>query len=200
MKTLALLAALVALPLHAADVEVGIHHVGTMMTGDGSYDGYELEVELSRGFAASAEWFFSERVSTQFSATFINPVAVINPGDVDLNTISLDTYALSARYHFAPASRFSYFAGAGVAYVSLGNLEERFDDRIEIEFDPQTTFLVEGGVRYRVHPRIALSAAMTYMPLEADSNVLRDERPGVSLPETISLDPLTLSAGASWRF
>lgn len=200
MKTLALLLALVTLPLHAADVEVGIHHVATMMTGEGSYDDFELEVELSRGFAASAEWFFSPRVSTQFSATFINPVAVINPGDVDLNTISLDTYAFAARYHFASASRFSTFAGAGVAYVSLGNLEERFDDRIEIEFDPQVTFLVEGGVRYRLHERIALSAALRYMPLEADSNVLRDERPGVTLPERISLDPLTLSVGAAWRF
>jgi outer membrane protein W len=195
-----LLLVLLALPLHAADVEVGIHHVATLMTGDGAYDGAELQVEASRGFAASAELFFSERVSTQLAATFINPVAVIEPGDVDLNTISLDIYSLTGRWHFAPQSRFSAFAGGGVAFVSLGNLEERFDDRIEIEFDPETTFLVEAGLRYRLRPRFILTGALTYMPLEAESIVIRDERPDVPLPERVSLDPVTLSLGAAWRF
>lgn len=196
----AALVLLLTLPARAADVEVGIHHVATMMTGDGTYDGAELEVELSRGFAASAEVFFSERVSTQLSATFINPVAVINPGDVDLNTISLDIYALSGRWHFAPEARLSGFAGGGVAFVSLGNLEERFDDRIEIEFDPETTFLVEAGLRYRFRPRIIFTGSLTYMPLEAESLVVRDGRPDVPLPERVSLDPVTLSLGAAWRF
>jgi outer membrane protein W len=199
MKRLALLL-LLSVPLHAAEVEVGIHHVGTMMTGDGAYGGAELEVELSRGFAASAEVFFSERISTQFAATFINPVAVINPGDVDLNTISLDIYAVSGRWHFAPDARLSGFAGVGAAFVSLGNLEERFDDRIEIEFDPETTFLVEAGLRYRFRPRIIFTGSLTYMPLEAESIVIRDERPDVPLPERVSLDPVTISLGAAWRF
>jgi outer membrane protein W len=199
MKRLAVLL-LLALPLYAADVEVGIHHVATVMTGEDAYDGGTLDVEVSRGFAASAEVFFSDRLSTQFAATFINPVAVINPGDVDLNTISLDIYSLTGRWHFAPAARFSAFAGAGAAFVSLGNLEERFDDRIEIEFDPETTFLAEAGVRYRVRPHIILTGALTYMPLEAESIVIRDARPGVALPPRISLDPVTLSLGAAWRF
>jgi outer membrane protein W len=199
MKRLAILL-LLALPLHAADVEVGIHHVATMMTGDDAYDGGELDVELSRGFAATAEVFFSERLSTQFAATFVNPVAVINPGDVDLNTISLDIYSLTGRWHFAPQARFSGFAGGGVAFVSLGNLEERFDDRIEIEFDPEATFLIEAGVRYRLRPRIILTGALTYMPLEAESIVIRNERTDVTLPPRVSLDPVTLSIGAAWRF
>jgi outer membrane protein W len=199
MKTLAFLL-LLALPLRAAEIEVGVHHVGTIMTGEREYEGAQLEVESSRGFAASAELFFSDRVSTQLAATFINPVAVINPGDVDLNTISLDIYSLTARWHFAPQSRFSTFAGAGAALVALGNLEERFNDRIELEFDPQTTFLIEGGVRYRFRPRIAITAALTYMPLEADAIVIRDERPEIPLPERINLDPVTLSVGATWRF
>jgi outer membrane protein W len=199
MKRLAVLF-LLAFPLRAADVEVGIHHVATMMTGDGAYDGAELEVELSRGFAVSAEVFFSERVSTQLSGTFINPVAVINPGDVDLNTISLDIYAVTGRWHFAPEARLSGFAGGGVAFVSLGNLEERFDDRIELEFDPETTFLVEAGLRYRFRPRIIFTGSLTYMPLEAESIVIRDERPDVPLPERVTLNPLTVSVGAAWRF
>ncbi|HEX8616997.1 MAG TPA: OmpW family outer membrane protein, partial [Thermoanaerobaculia bacterium] len=178
MKTFAILL-LLALPLGAAEIEVGAHHVGTIMTGDGEYAGSQLEVESSRGFAASAELFFSDRVSAHLAATFINPVAVINPGDVDLNTISLDIYSLTGRWHVAPQARFSPFAGAGAAFVVLGNLEERFDDRIEIEFDPQTTFLVEGGVRYRFRPRIAFTAALTYMPLEAESIILRDDRPEI---------------------
>ena len=197
--TAALLFAL-ALPLRAAGVELGIQHVATMMTGDGAYEGGVLDVETARGFGVNVELFLSEKLSTQLGATFINPVAIINPGDVDLNTISLDIYSLTARYHVAPRSRLSAFAGGGAAYVSLGNLEERFADNIELRFDPQTTVVVEAGLRYRFRPRLAIVASLAYMPLEAESIVIRDERPDVALPPLIALDPLTLSVGASWRF
>jgi len=194
-----LLVLLLALPVAAADVEAGVQHVGTIMTGDSSFDGGELDVESSRGFAASAEVFWSERLSTRLAGTFINPVAVLNPGDVDLNTVSLDVYSASARWHFAPEHRFSAYAGAGVAYVSFGNLEERFADDLEMNLDPETALLAEAGVRYRFRPRLFFDLGVTYMPLEGEPVVIRNNR-NLPLPATIAFDPVTLSAGASWRF
>jgi outer membrane protein len=184
----------------AADVEAGIHHVGTIMTGDAAFAGGELDVRTSRGFAASAEVFWTERISTQFAGTFINPVAILNPGDIDLNTVSLDIYSASARYHFTPAARFSPFVGAGAALVSFGNLEERFADDILLELDPRAALLAEAGLRYRFRSRIFLDLTVSYMPLEAETEVIRNNRPGVVLPDRVSFDPLTVSAGAAWRF
>jgi outer membrane protein W len=193
-----------ALPLAAADFQLGLRHVGTFLTGDGRFDGGEVDIPNSRGFAATAELFFSERISAQLAGTFINPAAFLFPaggGDVDLGTLGLDTYSLTARWHFAPGARFSYFAGAGPAFVLVGNLEDRFGDDFELEYDPETTFLVEGGVRYRLHQRIYVDAAVSYMPLEAGPGTLTGAPPaGVVLPEKLSLDPVTVSVGAAWRF
>jgi outer membrane protein W len=189
---------LIAFPLFAADVEVGVDHVITIMHGDPKFDGGELEVRTSRGFTASAEMFFSPRVSTRFTAMFINPVAFVN--DIDLNTLGMDIYGASARYHFEPRAHFSPFVGAGVAYVSFGNLEERFADDIEMEVDARTTFFAEGGVRYQFYPRLFFHGTVTYMPLEGDVRVIHNARPDVALPRQIELNPMTISAGASWRF
>ena len=163
----------------AEGVEAGVHHVGTMMNGDGAFAGGDLDVRTSRGFAASAEVFWTPRISTQFAGTFINPVAILNPGDVDLNTVSLDIYSATARYHFTPEAHFSPFAGGGAAFVSYGNLEERFADDILMELDPETALLAEAGVRYRFRPRVFFDLTVSYMPLEAETKVLRNDRPGV---------------------
>jgi opacity protein-like surface antigen len=181
-------------------VEVGVHHVGTIMNGESAFEGGDLDVDTSRGFAASAEVFWTERVSTQFAGTFINPVAILNPGDIDLNTVSLDIYSATARYHFAPAARFSPFVGGGAAFVSFGNLEERFADDILMELDPEAAFLAEAGVRYRFRQRIFFDLTVSYMPLEAQTDVIRNNRPDVVLPARVSFDPVTISAGAAWRF
>ncbi|HYO77393.1 MAG TPA: outer membrane beta-barrel protein, partial [Thermoanaerobaculia bacterium] len=170
---------LAALPLRAADVEIGVQHVATMMMGETTFDGLELEVETTRGFAASGELFLSEQLSARVGATFINPVAIINPGDIDLNTVSLDIYSAGARWHFAPASRFSTFAGGGGAYVSFGNLETRFTDDVELTLGGETALYVEGGARYRVLPRLSIEAALSYMPLEAETRVVLNDRPGL---------------------
>ena len=191
---------LFAFPLFAADVEVGVDHVLTMMHGESAFDGGDLDVQTSRGFTAGAEVFFTPRVSTRFTATFINPVAILNPGDIDLNTLGIDTYAACARWHFTPAARFSPFAGGGVAFVSFGNLEQRFADDIEMEVGNETTFFAEAGLRYRFRPRIFLHATVMYMPLDGDVTVIRNQRPDVVLPERIDLNPMTISGGASWRF
>ena len=197
---LVLLLACGAAAASAAEIEIGVHHVATMMNGESAFDGGDLDVRTSRGFAASAEVFWTPRVSTQLAGTFINPVAILNPGDIDLNTVSLDIYSLTARYHFAPDARFSPFAGGGAAFVSFGNLEERFADDILMELDPETALVAEAGVRYRFRPRIFFDLSLSYMPLEAETTVVRNNRPGVVLPSRVSFDPVTISAGAAWRF
>lgn len=195
---------LCATPLAAAELELGIHHVATMMNGESGFDGGELDIAGSRGFGASAEVFVGERWSAQLAATLINPETMLLPssgasGNVDLGTLGLEMYTLTARHHFAPRSRFSYFAGGGAALVSIGNLEDRFSDDLELEYDTATTFVVEGGLRYRFQPNVFLHLAVSYIPLEAEPSFVRNTTP-VVLPPRLSLDPVTVSVGAAWRF
>jgi len=204
VKTALLLALVLAAPLRAADLELGIRHLSQWPRGDRAFDGGELEVVSSRGFAATAEVFWTPRLSTQLAATFVNPAAFIfpttpPPNDLDLGTFGIDTYSLTARYHFSPGARLTPFAGAGGALVLFGDLEDRFGNDLEMTFDRETALLVEGGLRYHIAPRVTLDVAVSYMPLEAKPNHIRNDT-SVPLPESVKLDPLTISAGAAWRF
>lgn len=209
MKHVLLVFLLFAVPLHAADLELGIRHLSMSPRGDGVFDGGELDVVSSRGFGATAEVFWTPRISTQLAATFVNPAAIFFPTspfptlvpleDVDLGTFGIDTYAVTARYHLAPHARFSPFVGAGGAVVIFGDLEDRFGDDIEMTFDRETAFLVEGGLRYRVFPNVFLGAEVSYMPLEATPNHVRNDT-DLTLPASVKLDPLTVAVSASWRF
>ncbi|MGZ5432703.1 MAG: hypothetical protein ACXWH7_07205, partial [Thermoanaerobaculia bacterium] len=115
MRSAVLSVLLLAAPLHAADIEVGVQHV-IAIAGDTG----ELDVATSRGFGAHLDVFWSDRVSTRVAAVFVNPAAILYPdnpppGDVDLGTLGLDIYSATARFHIAPRARFSAFAGAGAA-------------------------------------------------------------------------------------
>ena len=111
----------------------------------------------------------------------------------------MDTYSLTARYHAAPDARFSPFVGAGGAVVIFGDLEDRFGDDLEMTFDRELGLLVEGGVRVRLVDNVRIEVSASYMPLEATPNHVRNDT-GVALPDSVKVDPLTISAGAAWRF
>lgn len=195
-----LLILLVAMSARAAELEVGAAHVVSIPRDRGT-----LDIEVSRGFAAHAEIFFSDALSTRVAATFLNPAAILfpedpPPSDVDLGTLGLDIYSATARYHFAPRARLSAFAGAGGALVVLGNLDDQFGTDVEVEFDPALTLVGEGGLRYRFRERIILELGVAYLPLEADSRILRAADPRYPVPGTVTVNPLIVSAGAAWRF
>lgn len=188
MRQVFVLAALLfAMPLRAAGIEAGGQHVIVMPRGDEA-----LDVATSRGFGAYLDVFWSDRVSTRIAATFLNPAATLHPADIDLGTLGLDLYSATARFHLAPRARLSAYAGGGAAYAIVGNLDDQFGNEIEIEFDPETTFVLEGGLRYRIHPRIVLELGAAYLPLELEAPA--------PLPPAVAIDPLIVSAGAAWRF
>lgn len=172
----------IAAPLRAAPIEAGVQHVLAIPTGESA----GLEIVDSRGFGAHLDVFWTGRVSTRFGAVLVNPAAFLD--GVDMGTLGLDIYSATGRYHFAAQRRLSAFAGAGAAFVEIGNLDDRFGDEVVIEFDPELTFVVEAGLRYRIHPRIALEAGVAYVPLDLD------------VPRRMAVDPLIVSAGAAWRF
>ena len=187
-----------SISLHAARIEVGGQHFAGIPTGDSG----ELDVVTSRGFGASVEVFWRDDVSTRVSASFLNPAAILfpenpPPTDVDLGTLGLDIYAATARWHYGIARNVSAFAGGGGAFVVIGNLDDRFGDEVEVNFDPELTFIVEGGARYRFRERIVFELGVAYLPVEGTPDVVKTN---IDLPETFAFDPLIVSAGVAWRF
>ena len=187
-----LLLFLLAVPLHAAEIEAGGQHVIAIPSDTG-----ELDIATSRGFGAHVEVFWTDRVSTRAGALFVNPAAILYPddpppNDIDLGTLGLDVFSLTARFHIGPNRRVSGFAGGGPALVIVGNLDDQFGDQIEIEFDRETTFVAEAGVRYRVLSHVYFEGVVAYLPLELE---------GVPpVPAKMAVDPVIVSVGAAWRF
>jgi outer membrane protein W len=198
--TFAVLLGLLAVPMSAAGkYELGIQHVIVRPADTG-----EVHVATSRGFAGTAEWFFTGRTTAHFAATFVNPETILFPGtpppsDVDLGTLGMATYALTARHYFADA-RWSPYLGAGAAYVVFGNLEDRFGEDIDLEFDPEVAPVAEAGLRYRIRPALSLNAGLAYMPVTATSTLRRSDDPRVTLPDELQLNPVTLTLGLAWHF
>lgn len=187
MKRLLLLL-LLAFPALAADFEVGVRHLVLIPRGDSG----ALDLPTGRGFAAIGEVFWSERFSTQVAASFTNPEAILRPENaepVDLGTLGLDIYSVSARYHFSPQAKLSAYAGGGAALVIIGNLDDQFGDEFEATFGNETTFLGEAGLRYKFWPGVFLEFGVAYMPLSATSDAI-----------DIDVDPLIVTAGAMYRF
>jgi outer membrane protein W len=81
----------------------------------------------------------------------------------------------------------------------VAGFRESFGDDIELTYDNETAFLVEGGVRFRFLPNVYLDAAVTYMPLKAEPSFVRNDT-SVALPPKLSLNPATVSVGAAWRW
>lgn len=193
----ALLVLSLAFPAYAQPIDIGLRHV-VGFYGETAYEAGRLDVPMSRGFAATAEVFWTESLTTHAAATFVNPEAILyTPDDTDLGTVGMDIVSVEARWHFRPRARIAPFAGAGAAVVFFGNLDDRFGDAIEANVDTELTFIADAGVRYRIHPRIALEAGVRYLPLQPSLDV---ERTNIPLPAKLDLDVAILSFGASWRF
>jgi outer membrane protein W len=189
---------LLPLPAGAAGLEVSIRHVVAQTTGDAG----DLDLPLSRGFGASAGVFWTDRFSTNASVMLVNPEAILFPSNppaepVDLGTLGLNVYSLTGRWHIATSRRLGAYVGAGGAIVAIGNLDDQFGDQVYADFENETTFVVEGGLRYRFRPHIFFELGAMYVPLDATPRV---QKTNVPLPETLGVDPVMVSIAAGWRF
>ncbi len=183
---------LLALPIQAADF--GIRYLSTYIKDSG-----KIDVPSSLGFGATAEVIWSRNLSTQLAGTFVQPAAILTTPNTDLGTIGVDVVSLMMRFRARDGSRFSPFAGAGVAAAFLGDLDDRFGDDIEAELETGTTYVIEAGLRSRVSPRVTFEVAAQYLPLEPDVRVRRNDS-NIVLPDAVTLNPIVISIGVSRRF
>ena len=188
---LAVLCFLLSSTLSAADFEVGARYL-TVRPNDAL-------LRNAMGFGVDAEVFFSNRVSANLAASFVQPVAIYEPADVDLGTLGITPITLTGRYYFMD-KRLTPFVGAGPAWFMLGDLDDFFDDKVLADFDARLVIATEAGLRYRMRSPLSFAMVVCYIPLDADLNIRRSDNPSVTLPARLEIDPLFVAVGASWRF
>lgn len=178
-----LIAAIVSLPLFAqpANNELGLH-IGSADMGDFG-DAGTLSLTYNR--------FWTAGLSTKFGLTAYGAdleVVDLPPGGASAAG-ELEMGALTAQleYHFLRGSRFSPYAGAGVAFVTAELADTPAGD---FEADSEVTAIVNGGVDLNLGRRWAINGDISYMPYTADFVPV----------ESIEMDPLTISAGVKFRW
>lgn len=157
----------------------------------------DFNFDSDQGFGIGLNVFWSNRISTEFTASQFSPEAAFE-GDVNFGNSSLDMIPITAtlQFHFAPDSRIDPYIGAGVAYVLFDEFDGELDevDFDAIDVDDDYGFVINAGVSFDITPSFAIIADAKYVPVEAEINAS-----GLA-PATLEINPLILSAGASFQF
>lgn len=213
--SIALSLALVCAPVSAQNLEV-IGWYGWMdLTGDaqlentdiGDLDDIDIDFDSETGFGAGVNLFIGNRLSLQASIYRFEPEAAATAGDVlanfALGQLEVIPVSLIAQFHLAPGSRIDPYAGIGVGYVLLDDIESVDDlelidiDRVELEDDYGLVY--NAGVNIGLGSMfLALNLDAKYIPVDSGATAVFLAGPGQETE--IEVNPLILSAGLSLRF
>lgn len=196
--------ALVASPMFAQDRSVDLTGYVSWMDPNGDNtivdDGEDINFNFDsdQGFGIGLNVFWSNRVSTEFTASKFSPEAAFE-SDVDFGNSSLDMIPITAtlQFHFAPDSRIDPYIGAGVAYVLFDEFDSSNLDELNlgaIDVDDDYGFVINAGLSFDITPNFAILADAKYVPVESEITAS-----GLA-PATLEINPLILSVGASFQF
>ena len=198
------LMAMVAMPLSAQNVDIGLWAVspelqGTTVIDEDSDIGIDFDEEI--GFGATVDYFWTPRISTELGVYSFSADGTLNIGvlddTVDLGQLDVLPVTLALRAHFG-GDAFDFYVGAGGAYATFEDLnsDELLAGGVDrIEIDDEFTWLANAGLSIRLTQSLRLGLDVKYFPLEtpAVDNLDRDE-------VDLELDPLLLSGGVIFRF
>lgn len=210
MKTAFLITLLAALPA-LAQTPVDVSVFGTWVDAQGETafeEGLEADFESGTGFGVAVNWFWGERLSTEFAASAVSLDAGLEAdveGDdeddeflVNLGSADLTPITATMQFHFARDSRIDPYVGAGVAWVLAGDLESEDLDLLEIgevEVDDAFTYLLNAGLGIRFTETFGLYLDGKYIPLEPATRAEGDDE-----DVDIEINPVIFSAGVKFRF
>ena len=206
MKTLKitfLLGLLAALPaLAQAPVDVSVFASQVEAQGDNVLEeGVETNFESGDGFGVAVNWFWGQRLSTEFSASALTMDAGLDfDGEptVDLGSVDLTPIAATMQFHFARDSFIDPYVGAGVAWVLAGDLESEDLDLLEIgkiELDDEITYVLNAGIGVRITDHFGLYLDGKYIPYEPATRAEGDDE-----DVDLEITPVIYSAGLRFRF
>ncbi|MHB0972367.1 MAG: OmpW/AlkL family protein [Thermoanaerobaculia bacterium] len=196
--------ALVASPMFAQERSVDLTGYVSWMDPNGDNtivdngEDVDFNFDSDQGFGIGLNVFWSNRISTEFTASMFSPEAAFE-GDVDFGNSSLDMIPLTAtlQFHFAPDSRIDPYIGAGVAYVLFDEFDNDELDELDfgaIDVDDDYGFVLNAGLSFDITPNFAILGDVRYVPIESEITAS-----GLA-PSTLEINPLIISAGASFQF
>ena len=208
MKTAFLITLLAGLPaLAQTPVDVSVFASWVDAQGDTAFEeGLEADFESGTGFGVAVNWFWGQRLSTEFAASAVSLDAGLEAADesdaeeflIDLGSADLTPITATMQFHVARDSRIDPYVGVGAAWVLADDLESQDLDLLEIgavEIDDEFTYLLNAGLGVRLTNTFGLYLDGKYIPLEPSTRAAGD-----SEDVDIEINPMIFSAGLKFRF
>jgi len=161
-------------------------------------------VDGGNGFNAEVEYKFRPNIGAFFGVTFANmktnmsfdvvgdPTPILYSND----RVDMRQWNLGGNYHFTPASRFDFYAGALVSWVGYSSSTFYFpepDYDLQVKYDNELAWGINAGADFSLSegsPWFAsVQARYMLLALEGDSNV-----------EHLTVDPVQGYFGIGYRW
>lgn len=189
-------------------VRLGAAHIGfdesaDVTVGGALVPGGNATVKDNRGIALEGGYFFSPTLSVSLAGGLPLTTTLKGAGSLAsagvLGDVKYGPAVLSGRYHFDTDSRWRPYLGAGVSYALIFSSE----DRLLKNFDVDAAWgpALVAGVDYAVddHWGAYLDVKKVWLDTDAHFDL---PTPGGPAPGSarVTLNPLIVSAGVSYRF
>jgi outer membrane protein W len=174
--------------------------------GDNIDDVGDIDFESDQGFGASVNVFWSNRISTEFAMSVIDPDLNVNSpsrGRI-VFTEPLEMMPITAvlQLHLLGSSRFDPYVGVGGGYILFEDIEDRNDlddiDFERIDFEDDIGLVLNAGFRLGLTENFGIYLDGKYMPLETAATPVFTDGPDEEVD--IAINPLILAAGISFSF
>lgn len=206
---------LLAFPAAAQERFIDINVFGTWVDSSGDSalqfggdvnDVGDIDFDSDQGYGASVNVFWSNRISTEFALSVVDPDLNVNSparGRI-VFTEPLEMMPLTAilQFHLLGSSRFDPYVGVGGGYLLFQDIEDQNDlddiDFERIDFEDDIGLVVNAGFRIGMTDNFGIYLDGKYMPLETTATPVFTGGPDEEID--IAINPLILAAGISFSF
>ena len=182
-------------PREAGDilVRVGTHIVMPESPG-AKLGAANLDVQTAAGFTFNLTYFVTPHFGVELLAAAPLSHDIELGGQKVASTSHLPP-TLSAQYHFAPASRFQPYVGAGLNYTWFFNEQTTgVLAGTDLRLRNSLGYSLQGGVDYRINEHLFVNAEVRYMNIETNARLN-----GASLTG-VKINPVAIGLTAGWQF
>lgn len=211
---LSVLLSLLAFPVCAQDRLVDISAFGTFVypSGRSSFqfggdlsDLENIDIETDQGYGAAVNVFWSNRISTEFAASVVDPELILSRNTDRAQTReTLQMIPLTAvlQFHLFGARRIDPYIGVGGGYILFDDVENTNDfddiDFERIDFEDDIGLVANAGLKIGLSSSFGLYVDAKYIPLRANARPVFAGSPGDE--QEVNIDPLIIAAGISFSF
>lgn len=167
---------------------------------------FTAEFDAETGFGIGLNAYFTDAISAELTATFIEPDLALtlfaDDGPRSARKLEMIPLTLGLQYHVRPVRWMDLYAGGGAAYILFDDVDIAdlglFDVQ-SVEVDDEVGFMANLGVTFEVVRNLGINLDARYLGVEPDATVSFD-RGDFTAERRIEFNPLMISAGLSWKF